>query len=258
MGRTKGSSRLARLTEIRTGFKENLNAVLVRLEEELNKDSPSEVKLSVESEALIDKEARLRTMNEEIQSLLAEGDLAEEMIQEEQFLDRIVNLRLTALKTVERRFDSHSNRSSIGSLSANLLQINEQERGRAGSSASSEFNLTNFDAESIPREAGSRSRLNSDKQNRSFHTESHREVRSPFPSVHEVSSTSRQSLSANKEPRLHMKNHIKKPAIELKKFDGKDWAEWPEFWDGFCSGIHEDFSLSNSEKLNYLKSLLES
>lgn len=61
------------------------------------------------------------------------------------------------------------------------------------------------------------------------------------------------SYTVNDIPR----SHFRKPTIELKKFDGKNWSDWPELWDGFIAGIDNDSSLSDSEKLTYLKSLLE-
>eukprot|EP00794_Sanderia_malayensis_P017908 gene17908-biopygen12896 len=53
-------------------------------------------------------------------------------------------------------------------------------------------------------------------------------------------------------------NHrrVKLPKLELKKFGGKI-AEWPEFWDGFRSAIHEDSQLAKVDKFKYLKSFLE-
>eukprot|EP00794_Sanderia_malayensis_P016165 gene16165-biopygen13734 len=72
-------------------------------------------------------------------------------------------------------------------------------------------------------------------------------------------SASRESINsvASSIANLDM-NHrrVKLPKLELKKFGGKI-AEWPEFWDGFRSAIHEDSQLAKVDKFKYLKSFLE-
>ncbi len=50
--------------------------------------------------------------------------------------------------------------------------------------------------------------------------------------------------------------HAKLPKLTLKRFDGQP-CEWRAFWDSFKSAIHENPELSNVDKFNYLKSLLE-
>ena len=52
------------------------------------------------------------------------------------------------------------------------------------------------------------------------------------------------------------KVNVKLPKLELRKFNGKIY-EWQEFWDGFCSVIHENEELANVDKFKYLKSFLE-
>ena len=52
------------------------------------------------------------------------------------------------------------------------------------------------------------------------------------------------------------KVNVKLPKLELRKFNGKIY-EWQEFWDGFCSAIHENEELANVDKFKYLKSFLE-
>eukprot|EP00794_Sanderia_malayensis_P013531 gene13531-biopygen10799 len=50
--------------------------------------------------------------------------------------------------------------------------------------------------------------------------------------------------------------NVKLPKLELKKFNGKI-HEWQEFWDGFCSAIHDNDHLANVDKFKYLKSFLD-
>ena len=46
------------------------------------------------------------------------------------------------------------------------------------------------------------------------------------------------------------------PKLTLRSFDG-DITKWPSFWDSFESAIHGNEELSDIDKFNYLKSLLE-
>ena len=50
--------------------------------------------------------------------------------------------------------------------------------------------------------------------------------------------------------------HAKLPKLTLKQFDGQP-CEWQAFWDSFKCAIHENPGLSDVDKFNYLKSLLE-
>ena len=45
---------------------------------------------------------------------------------------------------------------------------------------------------------------------------------------------------------------VKLPKLELAKFRG-DITQWPRFWDQFNTTIHENTSLSDTEKFNYLQ-----
>ena len=53
----------------------------------------------------------------------------------------------------------------------------------------------------------------------------------------------------------HSSKNVKLPRIELKKFNG-DPLQWKTFIDTFKSAIHENSTLTEVEKMNYLKSLL--
>ena len=50
---------------------------------------------------------------------------------------------------------------------------------------------------------------------------------------------------------------VKLPKLTLKRFTG-DITAWSTFWETFESSIHQNTSLSNIDKFNYLSSLLES
>ena len=48
----------------------------------------------------------------------------------------------------------------------------------------------------------------------------------------------------------------KLPKLELKKFYGNP-VEWAPFWDSFNSAVHQNSSISDVNKFNYLKSLIQ-
>jgi hypothetical protein len=50
-------------------------------------------------------------------------------------------------------------------------------------------------------------------------------------------------------------NQMKMPKFEIPKFSG-EYKDWLPFWNMFESSIGKNRSLSNAQKLNYLKSLL--
>ena len=52
------------------------------------------------------------------------------------------------------------------------------------------------------------------------------------------------------------KLNVKLPKIELKRFNG-DILKWTEFWDAFESTIHDNKSLHDVDKFNYLRSQLQ-
>ena len=51
-------------------------------------------------------------------------------------------------------------------------------------------------------------------------------------------------------------DHAKLPKLTMQRFGG-DIKEWASFWEGFESAVDKNSSLSDIDKLNYLRSLLE-
>ena len=51
-------------------------------------------------------------------------------------------------------------------------------------------------------------------------------------------------------------SRVKLPKLSIKPFRGCN-TDWPEFFDSFSCAIHENESLSNVQKMNYLVNLLE-
>ena len=50
--------------------------------------------------------------------------------------------------------------------------------------------------------------------------------------------------------------NVRLPKLSIKPFNG-DITQWTTFWDSFKSAIHENPALSDIDKFNYLRSLLE-
>ena len=48
----------------------------------------------------------------------------------------------------------------------------------------------------------------------------------------------------------------KLPKLELKKFDG-NILNWQSFWDSYETAVHSNHTLTDAQKFNYLKSLLQ-
>jgi len=65
--------------------------------------------------------------------------------------------------------------------------------------------------------------------------------------------TPRASTETPTEP---IERRVKLPKLSLKSFNG-DITTWTTFWDSYESAIHSNTSLSDIDKFNYLKSLLE-
>lgn len=51
-------------------------------------------------------------------------------------------------------------------------------------------------------------------------------------------------------------NKVKPPKLTIQRFGG-DLCAWQTFWDSFRSAIHDNASLPDTDKFNYLKSLLD-
>jgi len=48
---------------------------------------------------------------------------------------------------------------------------------------------------------------------------------------------------------------VRLPKLNLRNFDGKP-ENWSEFWDTFNNAVHENDSISNTQKMTYLKTLV--
>ena len=64
------------------------------------------------------------------------------------------------------------------------------------------------------------------------------------------------TLLSGATPASNVEIRAKLPKLEIKRFDGR-MTEWQAFIDCFDSAVHSNPKLSNIDKINYLKSLVE-
>ena len=53
-----------------------------------------------------------------------------------------------------------------------------------------------------------------------------------------------------------VERRVRLPKINMKSFNG-DLTTWTPFWDSYASSVHDNPTLSDVDKFNYLNSLLE-
>ena len=70
-----------------------------------------------------------------------------------------------------------------------------------------------------------------------------------------VSDVSGESEILSASGKMRRRVTVKLPKLEIQKFNGQV-RQWQEFWDGFCSAIHENDELAAVDKMKYLKSYL--
>ena len=82
-------------------------------------------------------------------------------------------------------------------------------------------------------------------------------IRTVKECINKLSSENRETERSSKNKANDYKQqNIRLPKIEIKKFSG-DATEWQTFIDSFTCAIHENKSISNVEKMNYLINLLD-
>lgn len=84
--------------------------------------------------------------------------------------------------------------------------------------------------------------------------QSQQQLEQTTPGVSENTTT--ESIVASQSTSAEMTGTVKLPKLTLPKFRG-EVTQWRTFWDSFNSAIHTNSYLSNIDKFNHLKSLLE-
>ena len=64
------------------------------------------------------------------------------------------------------------------------------------------------------------------------------------------------SLSADASSSTRGGSHVKLPKLSIQPFRGQ-LTTWTPFWESYCAAIHDNTGLTDIEKFNYLRSLLE-
>ena len=72
----------------------------------------------------------------------------------------------------------------------------------------------------------------------------------------DISLSTKRLLQPKASPAAADSKGIKLPKLEVPTFDG-DILNWRTFWEQFCVSVHDRPSLSDSEKLVYLRSALK-
>ena len=62
--------------------------------------------------------------------------------------------------------------------------------------------------------------------------------------------------ASDRPSRASASSQAKLPKLELRPFNG-DVTQWMTFWDSFKSAVHDNSSISDVDKFNYLRSLVE-
>ena len=123
---------------------------------------------------------------------------------------------------------------------AKKLEIEKQEHEHER-----EINLRKTEMELASRERLEMERIHLEK----LKLQSETEIKTAKMKIHEV-----EKRSDSKSPASHRVT-VKLPKLELMKFDG-NVLKWQEFWDSFETTIHDNTSLQDVDKLNYLRAQL--
>jgi hypothetical protein len=183
-----------------------------------------------------------------IQASLEGDELAEDCYQEGRFLKEIglmIEAISTRLKTIDAR-DCPSNQSRSVTPAPSRAFPDTQESA----------NLQILDSWHVEQEQEQESRA------------ANLAARARTPSViasspyEDIGRQRRMEVDQERKTMVNSKpstfwREFRRPTVEARKFNGKDVAEWPEFWDWFCAGVDNDPDLPNCAKLHYLKNSLE-
>ena len=224
---------LTRKRRIRGGHKASTNRTLALVKEALESSEVCAVKLKQYLQILREKNGLLKTLDAEILDLLKEeGEITEEIEQADIVRENIESSILDieeALGTYEQRITPTRARSPETRAPANTRD--EPHTPTEDPSNESE----------IPVQINSSSRQQPSTVTRTTEPEQNRERQSP---------QTQDQIVRSRECKVRL------PKLTLKKFDG-DVTAWTSFWDSFESSIHFNTDLTDIDKFNYLRSLLE-
>ena len=109
--------------------------------------------------------------------------------------------------------------------------------------------------ESRSNASGHSSRISRTASNESLNSIASKESLSSIASKENLVSIASGESDASNSSERRRRVTVKLPKLEIQKFAGQI-HQWEEFWDGFCSAIHENDDLAQVDKLKYLKSFL--
>ena len=233
---------------LRAGLKRGLTEDMALLQLELVADTPCKVKLSFGLRRLLEEEKQLKAINQAIQDSLEGDELAEDCYQEGRFFKEIGLLS----ETITARLKIMETRDSLSNPSRASFRSITPAPSRAFPDAQEHANLRIVDSWHVNQHDSRRSILPSREE-------------SPFAldtSPEGCDQQARQEIGQERKTTVSRKppafwKEFRRPTVEARKFNGKDVAEWPEFWDWFCAGVDNDPELPDCAKLHYLKNSLE-
>lgn len=217
---------------MRAGHRSSTTRLMRQLEGEYEiDDGPSLERLMQCKLSLNEKLDRLRTLDDEILTLVVDEDIESESEQTDQFKERIHQ----AIFYVQHSISAKQCRTSTVSPSTgSTLSVSSSTTATApdtGTVASSDSTVPTTDVispTSHTPDTGATTIVTTTTVTPLIH--------------HDVAETS--------------SSRVKLPKIEPKKFNG-DLTKWETFWSSFESSIHLNAALTAVDKFHYLSSLLE-
>ena len=273
---------LSRRKRIRAAHRASATRMIRLAEELLDAEVGADLftRLKQRRDALAAKGAILRTLDEEILGLVDEGDLEEEIDTADIIQERIELISIELERVLNELRSSTTSRTST-SISGDVRETGvRQELGITHRDIPDDVRKAN-----VRHESGTPHRDDGDDktERRELGHVTTGEILEHRDSSHTrvdvtsgedgVNSRTRSERGTSMEcsPGLrdmeggviahrcselgHVAN-VKLPKLSLKKFRG-DLTRWATFWDTFESAIHNNSSLSDIDKFNYLNSLLE-
>ena len=227
---------LIRKRRVRGGHKASVSRTLTLVKEALQTPEANASKLKQYLRLLRDKLSIIETLDSEILDLVTgEEEITEEIGQADIFRETVE----VAIIDIEAALaiDEQANRPT-----SPVTRERTPETRR-------ETTVTEHDpqnnTEGTVQENQSPSRLKSTTSSPS-----------PVPSTTQTQNLEQTSPRRDQTAVKSRETKIRLPKITLKKFNG-DITSWTSFWDSFESSIHLNSELTDIDKFNYLRSLLE-
>lgn len=230
----EGAGNLTRKRRIRGGHKASVNRTLALVKEALETPKVSVIKLRQHLQILCEKMAILKTLDAEILDLVMEEDKITEEIEQADIVRENVELSILDIEEALEAY-GHGITPTRARSPETPLPEHTRDEPHTPTEEPPNGNKSSVQVSSAPRQQSSTATKTNEPEQIT-------ERRSP--------------QTQDQTVRPH-KCKVRLPKLTLKKFDG-DITAWTSFWDSFESSIHLNTDLTDIDKFNYLRSLLES